>query len=173
MQAERSARLTITIETEFDIGCWLSLDHGRLEGSDLPLVISGGSSRSVSYAGDAEGVVGALVLEGFREGVPFQVRAATEHLVGESFVLERGRQHATVTERVASSDASAPLALPAAVGARGAAGAAVDLWITGGSPASLSVRIRRAEENEVRCLEERKEARRDGRRSEACRSELH
>lgn len=174
LQAEqRSARLTITIEAEFDIACWVSLDAGTLEGSDLPLVVSAGSSCSVSYTGDAEGVVGALVLEGFREGVAFQVKPATENLLGESFVIERGKQHAVVTERVADGSSSSALTLPRAVGARGAAGAAVELWMRGGCPSSLSVRVRRAQEAEVRCLEERREARREGRRGEACRSESH
>lgn len=173
LQAERGARLTITIEAEFDIACWVSLDSGTLEGSDLPLVVSAGSSCSVSYAGDAEGVAGALVLEGFREGVPFQVKPATEHLMGESFVVERGKQHAVVTERVADGSSSSALALPAAVGTRGAAGAAAELWMRGGCPSALSVRIRRAQEAEVRCLEERREARRELRWGEGCRSGAH
>jgi len=175
-QAERCARVNITIETEFDIGLWVSLESGQLEGSDLPLVVSAGNPCTVSYVGDAEGVVGSLVLEGFRESIPFQVRPATKNFTSESFVVERGKVHATVSARVAGSPedarsaamaaaaaASAGLsstpALPADAGESGAAGAAAELWMTGSCPSAISLRVRRVREAEVRCLEARRERR--------------
>lgn len=164
LQAERCARATITIEAEFDIACWVSLESGQVDGADLPLVVNAGSSCSVCYVSDGEGIVGSIVLEGFREGIPFQVRPGGNHLLGESFVLERGKHRATVTARVAGPP-EAPLnanftvpSLPRAVGAQGAAGAAAELRMTEGCPATLTVDIRRVQEAEVRRLEARREA---------------
>lgn len=170
MQAERCARLTISVETEFDIACWVSLDAGQVDGSDLPLVLSAGRPVSVCYVGDAEGVSGSLVLEGFRDGIPFQVRQGTGHYTGESFVLDKSQRRATVGARAvgcpgigsSEADASSSTApsLPASVASQGFAGAAAELRMSEGCPATLAVRVRRAHEGEVRRLEERsKEAR--------------
>lgn len=167
MQAERCARLTITVETEFDIACWVSLDVGQVDGVDLPLVISAGRPVNASFVGDAEGVSGSLVLEGFRDGIPFQVRPGTGHFTGESFVFDKSQHRATVGARavgcagagaseaqVEASPSTAPL-LPASVASQGFAGAAAELRISEGCPATLAVRVRRAHESEVRRLEDR------------------
>mmetsp|Transcript_80637 Transcript_80637/g.231526 ORF Transcript_80637/g.231526 Transcript_80637/m.231526 type:complete len:319 (+) Transcript_80637:74-1030(+) len=160
LQAERCARLTVSVEAEFDIAVFASLESGQVDGSDLPLVISAGKPCSVCYVGDAEGIVGSLVLEGFRDSVPFHVRPGTGHLPADCFIGRRGKLRDVVIERTEPSSCHSPTApaLPAAAGAQGAAGAVVELRMLEGCPASLSIHIRRAQEMEVRRLEARREA---------------
>lgn len=153
LQTERGARLQLTVEADFDLGCWVSLEAGQIDGPDLPLVITAGRPCSVRYIGEAEGVAGSLVLEGFRDAIPFEVRPGGRKI---HFGDEHSNHRSAVTMAASSADdptdgaaSDAPLILPP--GAAGAPGATAELHISQSGPsAQLLLRVRRATEAEVR-----------------------
>lgn len=150
-QADCCVRLVCNVETDFDIACWVSLETGQVDGPDLPLIVAAtrgdkNNSCKACYVGTADGVVGSLVIEGFRNDIPFHVRPA---LVGESFVVEPGRQRAAITVLAPKLETTggAPTLPP---GAKGAATAEFRVEWDDPSTAALRVHVRRATEAEVR-----------------------
>jgi len=149
LQADRNVRLVLTIESDFDVACWVSLDSGEVEGEDLPIIISGGVKCEATYMGEAEGISGSLVPEGFRDGIPFVLRPASS----DAFVGQPGRLRSTVT--VPGSSRGGGIApdevslLPAA--AVGSPGVTVELRLTeDGVCSQLFAHIRLATESEAR-----------------------
>ncbi|CAE8727119.1 unnamed protein product, partial [Polarella glacialis] len=147
LQADRNVRLVLTIESDFDVACWVSLDSGEVEGEDLPIIISGGVKCEATYMGEAEGISGSLVPEGFRDGIPFVLRPASS----DAFVGQPGRLRSTVTVPgtrrgggIAPDEVSL---LPAA--AVGSPGVTVELRLTeDGVCSQLFAHIRLATESE-------------------------
>lgn len=146
--AGRGAKLTIAVEAEFDIACWVSLQEGDLEGQDLPMILSAGCSQSAAYTGSADGIQGSLVIEGFEEGLGFRVHPSSGFGGSKSnYVSQEGKLRASIISLAPSSGQSDTPTLPAS--AQDARGIVVDLRISKDSPARLSVQIRRASELEL------------------------
>lgn len=153
LQTDKGVRLQLSVEADFDLGCWVSLEAGQVDGPDLPLIIAAGRPCSVRYIGEAEGVAGSLVLEGFRDAIPFEVlpggrkiHFGDEHINHRSAVTMPSSSAEDPMDSVAGD---APLILPP--GAAGAPGATAELQISQSGPsAQLLLRVRRATEAEVR-----------------------
>eukprot|EP00971_Amphidinium_carterae_P296555 5891202-Amphidinium_carterae.1 len=73
---EGSAKCRLTVEAEFDVACWVSLQEGEVEGRDLPLVVLASQGADVAYVGGGAGIEGVLLVEGLDEGIPFGVCAS-------------------------------------------------------------------------------------------------
>jgi len=162
LRTNRSARLTLVIESEFDVACWVSLEEGQVEGPELPMIVGAGTSCSASYSavaadngGTSRGIHGSLVIEGFRETIPFRVHAgvpsgATVEPRFANFVVEPSRLRATVTtlaSRPEQREAEGAPTLP--IGAADAPGIIADLRMSKDSLAKLSVTIRKATDAEA------------------------
>lgn len=147
-------RLTVHVEVEFDIAVYASLESGEVEGPELPLVVAAGQPCAASYLGSGEGIVGSLVIEGFRDNIPFQVRPGAGRLPADCFVCRPGAQRESVVQRLHGGAA----ALPSAAAVPGAVAVVAELRLLEGSPCSLAVTIRRVQELEARRLEARREA---------------
>lgn len=151
-------KLLVVVDTEFDIACWVSLEHGDADGPELPLIVPSGKPCSANFvAKDGADIEGNLVLEGFGDSIPFCVCAPASGTVAfagpasTNFVGERGQFSATVTasdpaRRETTRDGE-PLTLP--VGAKGSPGVTAELSISRQNPARLLVTLRRATEAEA------------------------
>jgi len=158
LRTDRSARLMLSIESEFDVACWVSLEEGKVEGPELPMIVGAGTSCSASYATVAaedgaacRGIQGSLVIEGFAQTIPFSVHAgATVEPRFANFVVEPSRLRAKVTTLASKPEQRAVEGSPTLpIGAADALGIVADVRISKGSLAKLSVTIRKARDAEA------------------------
>lgn len=159
LRAERAARVTATVESDFDVAVWISLEQGQVDGPELPLVVAANAPCQASYSGGAEGIEGTITIEGFRDSIGFRVRAGTPTGAGAgpgdaNYVAEKGKLRAVVTMPAPKANGSEDCPrLP--LGAEGAPGISAELRLSKDSLAGLKVVIRRATEAEVRRFEAR------------------
>lgn len=144
---ERCVRLSLAIESEVDIGCWVSLEQGETDGPELPLVIQACKCSSASFKGGSEGIYGTITLEGFTQCLPFRVGASAPSgvTVGNgltNFVIEPGQLRATVMSRATQVGCSL-------AGEAGAHGMVVELQLTKNSLSKMTVSVRCATEVEA------------------------
>jgi len=158
---ERSVRCVLLVESEFDIACFVSLEQGQIDGADLPLVIPAGKPSSTSLVGGSNGIDGSITLEGFKQALPFRVRAAAPSGAAAgsgaaNFVVEPGRLRTMVVCPAAQAPSEqegvdSPVetaSLPA--GVAGAPGVVAEFRISNDSLAKMSISLRLATEGQVR-----------------------